>query len=138
MKKLNEIFQRYLYDEFQEQKDRSLDTLMGFSKGQGQFPARTHLEKYYRNVQMMTTMGMLIQKGMKVTHAAWIAYERNLRTNFAPISFRKVRQMYYCRKEQWKKKTESIKKYEETPKDVLEFVPEPIKKKYPHIFNVNI
>jgi hypothetical protein len=131
IKNLNQVFQEFLYDKFQKKEHRSLDRLMGFKKGKGQAPAEVEFELRDRNVQLMTTMGMLIQRGMKVTHAAQVAFERNLKGNFATISIKNIRKMYYRLKNQ----VQDIRQYQESPKDVFEFVPESIKKRYPHIFS---
>lgn len=131
VKNLDDVFQKYLYDRFQKKDQRSLDLLMGFKKGKGQAPAEVKFEFRDRDIQLMTTMSMLIQRGMKKTHAAQVAFERNLRENFATISARNIRKMYYQRKDEF----QGIHQFEESPKDVLEFVPEAIKKKYPHIFS---
>lgn len=133
--KLDEVFQKYLYDGFEKKEYRSIDRLLGFKKGKGQAPATIEFERRDRNSRLMLTIGMLIQRGMGPTDASKIAFERYIREeNFSPLSPKKIYQMYY----RWKKQLDRINKYEESPIEILEFVPESIKRKYPKIFETSI
>lgn len=130
IKKIDEIFQSYLYGEFKKEKKHSLDTLFGLKKGKGQAPAKVKFERTCRDFQLMTTMGMLIRQGISRMDAAEIASERNNQGNFPIIGVDKVNQMY----DEWRDRLQRVTEYPESPKDVLQFVSETIRKKYPNIF----
>lgn len=146
IKELDKAFRQYLYVPFEKPKDRSLDRLLGLKKGKGQGPAVVEFERRDRDVQLATTMDMLMRNGVIRPDAALIASERvNRGGRFAaPIGSGKVNQYY----DGWKKRfrLEEIRQYVDSPQKVWEEILEKttekyltseledIRKKYPHLF----
>jgi len=114
VKELNEVFRQYLYGSFEKEKDRSLDRLLGLQKGIGQSPAKEDFERWGRDMDLMTTMHMLIQHGISRADAALIASERNNQGGCFPIiGIDKTNQKY----DEWKEQLVGIR-YTKSPKDV--------------------
>ena len=76
-------------------------------------------------------MDMLIRLGMSRIDAAQVASKRNNKGGFRTIGVDKTNQKYDESKD-WLQK---VTKYSESPKDVLQFVSEAIRRKYPNIFD---
>jgi len=64
VKKLDEVFRQYLFGTFEKEKDRSIERLLDLKKGKGQSPATEEFERWGRDIQLVTTMDMLIRHGI--------------------------------------------------------------------------
>lgn len=138
IKKINEVFRKYLYDEYKHEGDRSLDILMG-CKGAGKDRAKERLALRRREVRLMTDMGRLIQQGMKITDAAEVV------SRFNPISSpksedkrkllspEKIRQMYHVQGKVWEIKKIVHYNNPKRTKALLKFTPQALREKYPNI-----
>ena len=129
IKKLDEVFQKYLYGVFEKEKDRSLDILMA-CKGRGRYSkAVEKFERRGRDVQLMTDMDMLIRQDMTPGDAAEVVYEHN---RISPTS-EKIRQMYYDKRYKWKAQLQKIKNYDDPMRieALLKSAPEALRERYP-------
>lgn len=130
--KIDEVFQKFLYDTFEKDRNPSLDRLFGCIGGRGQKPVRVMLELRERDVRLMTDMGMLRQRGIDPTDAARIVYEFNKPL----IDYREIRKKYYSKK--WNVPIKKIVNYDDPKriKDLLKSAPKEIKikKRYQKIF----
>jgi len=129
---LNAVFRQYLYGTFEGKKDRSLDRLFGLTKGKGQSPATEEFNRRDRDVQLMTTMDMLIRHGVSRMDAAEIAsgYCNRSGGDVPTIHIGKTNQKY----DEWKKRLEKIRQYHDSPKDILPFVSKGLREEYAAIF----
>lgn len=130
IEKINEVFQKYLYGEYEYEGNHSLDILMG-CKGSGKYPLTKRLDLRRRDVRLMTDMGRLIQLRMKVVDAAEVVYSFNEKSS--PPTPERICQMYHTN---WKAKIRKIADYTNPRRTraLLRFAPEIFKKKYPDLF----
>ncbi len=130
IRRLDEVFQEYLYSENEESKaEPSLDELMGCKRGRGRDTARQELERYDRDLRLVMDVDILERHGMKVRDAALVSREHN--SNLFPPGHEKVRQMYY----HWKDRLAKINQYSKFKlPEILKSAPEEIRKKYPDLF----
>ena len=94
IKKINEVFRKYLYDKYKHEGDRSLDILMG-CRGAGKDRAKERFALRRRKVRLMTDMGRLIQQGMKIIDAAEVVSCFNPKGKGKLLNPEIIRQMYH-------------------------------------------
>lgn len=127
IKSLNQVFQEYLYNVFEEEEHRSLDRLFGCRKGKGQSPASVPYERMGRNIKIMADMALLMREGLTDVDAAKVAYEHNVGS--FPPNPRRIRQNYY--NDGWKNKFDKVKVFPESDvKSLLRFAKEKLQKYY--------
>lgn len=142
IKKIDEVFRKYLYGEYKHEAYCSLDILMG-CRGAGKDLPRERLALRKRDIRLMTDMGRLRQQGMIISDAAEVVSQFNPKGKL--LSAEQIRQMYYDQRKTWE--IEKIRNYSNPRRTqaLLEFAPKALlrekysniktlQKKYPHLF----